>query len=45
MKIIKKQKKADYQRFLKVFKRAEKEAEKFIRANSKIDPQLQIKYL
>ncbi len=44
MKSIKKQSKTDYKRFLKVIKEAEKEAEKFIRANSKIDPQLQARY-
>lgn len=45
MKTIKKQTKADYEKFLKVIKEAEKEARKFIRANSKIDPQLQAKYI
>lgn len=45
MKNIKKQNKADYERFLRVIKNAEREAKKFIRANSKVDPQLQIKYI
>lgn len=44
MKSVKKQSKKDYLKFLKVIKRAEKMADKFIRANSKIDPDLQIKY-
>lgn len=45
MKVINKQTKKDYQRFLKVIKQAEKEARKFIRANSKVDPQLRPKYI
>lgn len=45
MRTIKKQSRKDYQRFLKVIKQAEKEAKDFIRANSKIDPQLKIKYI
>ena len=45
MKSIKKQKKEDYLKFLKVIKRGEKMAEEFILANSKIDPQLKVKYL
>ena len=45
MKVIKKQSKEDYLKFLKVIRRGEKLAEKFIRANSKVDPQLRVKYI
>jgi len=41
----KRQQKIEHTELIKVFKRARKQAEKFIRANSKIDPQLQIKYI
>ena len=41
----KKQQQIEYKEFTKMYERAKKAADKFIRANSKVDPDLQIKYL
>lgn len=45
MKISEKQQKIEHEKLVKTFKRAQKLAEKFIRANSKIDSHLQAKYI
>ncbi len=37
--------KKDYEKVVKLVKEAKKEAEKFIKANKRIDPELQVKYL
>lgn len=41
----KKDTKEQYENVVKLVKRAEKAAEKFIEQNKKVDPQLRVKYL